>query len=36
MLLLEQDTSKKKRINKFLPMPESEAGDGKEYEIEAI
>ena len=36
MLLLKKDIIKKGRINKFLPVPEFEAEDNKEYEIEAI
>ncbi len=38
--LLEQDITKKKRVDKTLPEPEKdlefEAGGNKEYEIEAI
>ena len=38
--LLEQDTTRKKRVDKALPEPEKElefeAGDNKEYEIKAI
>ncbi len=40
MSLLEQDITRKERVNKALPEPEKEfefeAGDNKEYEIEAI
>ncbi len=39
MSLLEQDTTRKRRVNKELPEPEREfeAGDNnKEYEVEAI
>ncbi len=38
--LLEQDTTRKGRVDKALPEPEKEvefeAGDNKEYEVEAI
>ncbi len=36
--LLEQDTTRKGRVDKTLPEPEKEfeAGDNKEYEVEAI
>ena len=36
MSLLKQDTTRKGRINEFLPVPEFEAGDDKKYKIEAI
>ncbi len=40
MSLLEQDTTRKGRVDKALPEPEKEvefeAGDNKEYEVEAI
>ncbi len=40
MLLLEQDTTRKGRVDKALPEPEKEfefeAGDNKEYEVKAI
>ena len=38
MSLLKQDTTKKRRMNKLFPEPEPEfdAGNNKEYEIEAI
>ncbi len=40
MSLLEQDTSRKGRVDKALPEPEKEVefetGDNKEYEVEAI
>ncbi len=40
MSLLEQDTTKKGRVDKALPEPEKEVefevGDNKEYEFEAI
>ncbi len=40
MSLLEQDTTRKGRVDKVLPEPEKEvkfeAGDNKEYEVEAI
>ncbi len=40
MSLLEQDTTRKGQVDKALPesekMYEFEAGDNKEYEIEAI
>ncbi len=38
MSLLEQDTTRKRRVDKALPEPEKEfeAGDNKEYEVEAI
>ncbi len=40
MSLLEQDTTRTGRVDKALPEPEKEfkfeAGDNKEYEIEAI
>ena len=38
MLLLEQDTTKKGQINKLFlePEPEFDAGNNKEYEVEAI
>lgn len=35
MSLLEQDTIKKRQINKF-PMPEFKTGYEKEYEVKAI
>ncbi len=38
--LLEQDTTRKERVDKALPEPEKEfefeEGDKKEYEVEAI
>ncbi len=36
--LLEQDTTRKGRVDKALPEPEKEfeVGDNKEYEVEAI
>ncbi len=40
MSLLEQDTTRRGRVDKALPVPEKEvefeAGDNKEYEVEAI
>ncbi len=38
MSLLEQDTTRKERVDKALPEPEKEfeAGDNKEYEVKAI
>ncbi len=40
MSLLEQDTTRKRRVDKVLPEPENDvefkAGDDKEYEFEAI
>ncbi len=38
MSLLEQDTTRKGRVDKALPEPEKEfeAGNNKEYEVEAI
>ncbi len=37
---LEQDTTRRERVDKALPEPEKEvefgAGDSKEYEVEAI
>ncbi len=40
MSLLEQDTTRKGRVDKALPKPEKEfefeVGDNKEYEVEAI
>ncbi len=37
---MEQDTTRKRRVDKALPEPEKEfefeAGDNKEYEVEAI
>ncbi len=38
MSLLEQDTTRKGRVDKALPEPEKEfeAGDNKEYEVKAI
>ncbi len=40
MSLLEQDTTRKGRVDKALPEPdkevEFEAGDNREYEVEAI
>ncbi len=38
MSLLEQDTTRKGRVNKALPEPEKEfeIGDNKEYEVKAI
>ncbi len=38
MFLLEQDITRKGRVDKALPEPEKEfeAGDNKEYEVEAI
>ncbi len=40
MSLLEQDTTRKEQVDKALPEPEKafefEAGDNKEYEVEAI
>ena len=34
--LLEQDTTRKGRMNELEPEPELDAGDDKEYEVEAI
>ena len=34
--LLEQDITRKGRINKFAKVPEFETGNDKEYEVEAI
>lgn len=34
--MLEQDITKKKRINKFLSMSKFEIGNKKEYKIKAI
>ncbi len=36
--LLEQDTTRKRRVDKALPEPEKEfeVGDNKKYEVEAI
>ena len=34
--LLEQDITRKGRMNKFVEVPEFEVGDNKEYEVEAI
>ena len=38
MSLLEQDTTRKGRMNELFPEPEPEfdAGDNKEYKVEAI
>ena len=36
MLLLEQDTTKKERVNKKVTELEFEAGNSKKYEIEVI
>lgn len=36
MLLLKQDNTKKKQMNKLLSMLEFETSDNKKYEIEAI
>ncbi len=38
MLLLEQDTTRKGRVDKAMPEPEKEfkARDNKEYEVKAI
>ena len=38
MLLLEQDTTRKRQVDKALlePKKEFEAGDNKEYEVKAI
>ena len=38
MLLLEQDTTRKGRMNELFPEPEPEfdVGDNKEYKVEAI
>ena len=36
MLLLEQDTTKKEQINEFAKVPKFEAGNNKEYNVEAI
>ena len=38
MSLLEQDTTKKRRMNDLFPEPEPkfDAGDDKEYEVEEI
>ena len=35
MLLLEQDTTRKRRMNKFL-LPEFEPGNDKDYEMKEI
>ena len=34
--LLEQDTTRKERVNECVTELELEAGDSKEYEVEAI
>ena len=34
--LLEQDTTKKERVEKWVKELELEAGDSEEYEVEAI
>ena len=36
MSLLEQDTTRKKRMNKFTEVPKFELGNNKEYKVEAI
>ena len=36
MLLLEQDSTKKKLMNKFAEMLKFEPGDNKEYNVKAI
>ena len=34
--ILEQDSTRKRRMNKFTEVPEFEPGNNKEYEVEAI
>ena len=37
MSLIEQDITRKRQVNEKLPEPDKfEAGDNKEYEVEAI
>ena len=36
VLLLEQDTTTKRRINEFTEVPKFDKGDNKEYEVKAI
>ena len=36
MLLLGQNTTRKERVDKQVMEPEFEAGDSKEYKVEAI
>ena len=36
MLMLEQDTIRKRRMNMFTEMPEFDPGDNKEYKVETI
>ena len=34
--LLEQNTTKKRQMNKFIKIPEFKPSDNKEYKVEAI